>query len=61
MPTIVVTGDCLRPYRDGSLDGSNVQTRWLHALIERQVVLATGIAPKLLILDPDRGIDAHAF
>ncbi len=60
-PSIVVTGDCLRPSADGSLDGSNVQTRWLHRLIERQLQLATGLRPRLLILDPDNGIDAHEF
>ncbi len=59
--SIVVTGDCLRPYADGSLDGSNDQIRWLHRLIEHQLLLATGLRPRRLILDQNAGIDAHDF
>ncbi|OWK40181.1 hypothetical protein FRUB_05100 [Fimbriiglobus ruber] len=59
--SIVVAGDCLRPRSDGSLGIYNDQIKWLHRLIGRQVYLACGLKPRVLLLDCDTGIDAARF
>lgn len=58
---IVVTGDCLRPDATGHYGGINTQTRWLEAVIGRQLGQATGLPISTLLLDSDIGIPAPAF
>jgi len=56
---IIVAGDVIRPTADGDRSSQNVNIQWLHKLVRRPLMQATGVEPALMLAGRD--FDFKAF